>query len=153
MSATVTNGTRAEKTPASADFTYTVAGPSAKGAGWVLFAGIMLAVAATLNVIWGIAAISSSSFFVAGAHYIVSSLNTWGWIAVGWGALQFLAALSIWRGGQFGRWFGIAAASLAIILAMLTIPAYPFWGLTLVAIDILVIYGLVAYGGNPELMR
>ena len=36
---------------------------------------------------------------------------------------------------------------------MMMIPAYPFWSLTLVAIDLLVIYGLVAYGGKPELAQ
>lgn len=34
---------------------------------------------------------------------------------------------------------------------MVTIPAYPFWSLTLVALYILVVYGLAAYGGKPEL--
>jgi hypothetical protein len=36
---------------------------------------------------------------------------------------------------------------------MMSIPAYPFWSLTLVALDILVIYGLASYGGKPELTR
>ena len=36
---------------------------------------------------------------------------------------------------------------------MLSIPAYPFWSLALLAIDVLVIYGLAAYGGKPYLTR
>ncbi|MGZ6651793.1 MAG: DUF7144 family membrane protein, partial [Solirubrobacteraceae bacterium] len=95
--------------------------------------------------------VSSSHFFVANASFILSDLNTWGWIAIAFGAIEFLAALSIWRGGAFGRWFGIFVAGLAVIAAMMMIPAYPFWALTLVAIDLLVIYGLAAYGGKPEL--
>ncbi|MGZ4215649.1 MAG: DUF7144 family membrane protein [Solirubrobacteraceae bacterium] len=123
------------------------------GAGWVLFAAIMLATGAALTFIWGIAAVSNSHFFVAGASYILSDLNTWGWIAIGFGALEALAALSVWRGGQFGRWFGIAVACLGVLAAMLSIPAYPFWSLTLVAIDVLIVYGLAAYGGKPYLTR
>ena len=126
---------------------------SYKGAGWVLFAAIMLVMGGVLSIIWGIAAVSSSHFFVAGASYIVSGLNTWGWIVMAFGVLEGLAALSIWRGGEFGRWFGIFAAGLAGLAAMLSIPAYPFWALTLVAIDVLVIYGLAAYGGKPYLTR
>ncbi len=124
-----------------------------KGAGWVLFAAIMLVIGSVLSIIWGIAAVSSSHFFVAGASYIVSGLNTWGWIVMAFGALQALAALSIWRGGEFGRWFGILAAALAGLAAMMSIAAYPFWALALVAIDVLVIYGLAAYGGKPYLTR
>jgi hypothetical protein len=87
------------------------------------------------------------------AHYIISDLNTWGWIVIGFGAIEALAALSIWRGGSFGRWFGILVAGVAVLVAMMSIPAYPFWSLTLVALDILVIYGLASYGGKPELTR
>jgi hypothetical protein len=141
--------TRATVTSSSS---YGVSGAAPRGTGWVLFAGIMLAIAATLNIIWGIAAVAGSGFFVAGADYIlITNLATWGWIAIGLGALEFLAALSIWRGGAFGRWFGIFVAGMALIGALMSIAAYPFWSLTLVAIDVLIIYGLAAYGGKPEL--
>jgi hypothetical protein len=119
-----------------------------QGAGWVLFAGIMLLVAGVLNVIYGIAAISKSSFFVADQKYIVSDLKTWGWIVLVLGVVQGAAAFSIWNGNQFGRWFGIAAASLSAIGALLSIPGYPFWSLAIFALDILIIYGLAAYGGQ-----
>lgn len=151
--ATVTNGVRTEtRAPAPAP-EYWTGGPSDKGAGWVVFAGIMFMVSSMLNVIWGIAAVSSSHFFVGNASYILSDLNTWGWVAIGFGALEALAGLSIWLGGAFGRWFGIGVAGLAILAAMMSIPAYPFWALVLVAIDVLVIYALVVYGGRPELTR
>ncbi|HUA72836.1 MAG TPA: hypothetical protein VMA96_17200 [Solirubrobacteraceae bacterium] len=126
---------------------------SYRGAGWVLFAAIMLVMSGVLSIIWGIAAVSSSHFFVAGASYILSDLNTWGWIVMGFGVLEALAALSVWRGGEFGRWFGIVVAGFAGLVAMMSIPAYPFWSLTLVAIAVLVIYGLAAYGGKPYLTR
>lgn len=128
--------------------------PSEKGAGWVLFATIAFGVAATLSVIWGIAAVSTSNFFVANASYIlIQNLHTWGWIVMGLGALEFLAAASIWLAGTYGRWFGIGVAALCAIAAMMTIPAYPFWSLVLVALDVLVIYGLSANVGKPRLNR
>src|SRR5690349_6749739 len=82
------------------------------GEGWLLFAGIMVVIVGVLNVIYGIAAIGNSSFFVNDQKYILSNLNTWGWVTLILGVLQILAAFSIWRGGQFGRWFGIIAAGL-----------------------------------------
>jgi len=148
---TMTNGVRTETSGPSAQ--YLTSEPSDKGAGWVVFAGILFLVSSMLNAIWGIAAVSSSHFFVGNASYILSDLNTWGWVAIGFAALEALAALSIWRGGAFGRWFGIGVASVAVVIAMMSIPAYPFWALVLVAIYVLVIYGLAAYGGRPELTR
>jgi hypothetical protein len=149
MSTVSNRPTRATVTPPSS---YAVSEAAPRGAGWVLFAGLMLMIAATLNIVWGVAAVAGSGFFVAGADYIlIADLTTWGWIAIGFGALEFLAALSVWRGGGFGRWFGIFVAGMALIGALMSIAAYPFWSLTLVAIDVLIIYGLAAYGGKPEL--
>jgi hypothetical protein len=133
----------AARTPRSAEGAYDV-----PGGGWILFAGIMLMLVGVLNVIWGIAAIDDSSFFVNDQKYIISNLNTWGWITLILGVVQILAAFSIWAGNQFGRWIGIAVAGLSSIGALLSIPAYPFWSLAIFAIDILVIYGLAAYGGQ-----
>ena len=120
------------------------------GAGWLAFAGIMLLVVAVLNIIYGIAAIGNSSFFVNDTKYILSDLNTWGWVTLVLGALQLGAAFSIWAGNQFGRWFGIGTAALSSIGALLSIPAYPFWSLAIFAVDILIIYGLAAYGGRHQ---
>jgi hypothetical protein len=119
-----------------------------QGAGWLMFAGIMLLIAGVLNVIYGIAAIGDSNFFINDQKYILSDLNTWGWVTLVIGALQVGAAFSIWAGNQFGRWFGIATASISAIGALLSIPAYPFWSLAIFAVDILIIYGLAAYGGR-----
>jgi hypothetical protein len=118
------------------------------GAGWVLFAGMMLTLVAILNAIYGIAAIGNSSFFINNSRYILSDLNTWGWVMLGLAALQIVAAYSVWSGRSFGRWFGITVAGLNAIGALMSIPAYPFWSLTVFAVDILVIYGLAAYGGQ-----
>jgi hypothetical protein len=125
-------------------------GPYAEpeGAGWIVFAGIMLMIVAILNVIYGIAAIGNSKFFVADQKYIISSLNGWGWITLIIGVVQAIAAYSIWAGNQFGRWVGILCAGLSSIAALLSIPAYPFWSLAIFSIDILIIYGLAAYGGQ-----
>ena len=119
-----------------------------KGSGWLLFAGIMIVMVGVLNLIYGIAAIDNANFFVANQKYILSDLNTWGWVMVVLGALQMLAAFSIWSGGGYGRWFGIATASLNAIAALMSLPAYPFWSLAVFTIDILIIYGLAAYGGG-----
>ena len=120
----------------------------ARGSGWLLFAGIMMMLVGVLNVIYGIAAISNASFFVNDARYIISDLKTWGWVTLIIGAVQVGAAYSIWRGDQFGRWFGILFAGLSAIAALLSIPAYPLWSLAVFAVDVLIIYGLAAYGGQ-----
>jgi hypothetical protein len=121
------------------------------GGGWITFAGVMLLLVSILNMIHGIAAISNSKFFVANAKYVFSDLNTWGWIVLGIGVLQMIVAFGIWAGNRMARWAGIFIVSLNAIAQLLFIPAYPFWSLSIFALDILVIYGLAAYGGRPVL--
>jgi magnesium-transporting ATPase (P-type) len=122
-----------------------------EGSGWILFAGIMILIAGILNIVYGIAAIDDSKFFAGHTEFVVSSLNTWGWIILVIGVLEVLAAFSIWAGGAFGAIFGIFAASLSALGALLSIAAYPFLSLAIFALDVLVIYGLAAYGarGRP----
>jgi hypothetical protein len=114
--------------------------------GWVTFAGVLLIIGGVLNVIYGIAAIGNSKFFVNDAQYIFSSLKTWGWITLFIGLIQVLAAGSLWNGGLFGRIFGIGAASLSAIGALLSIPAYPFWSLAIFALDIVIIHQIASHG-------
>jgi hypothetical protein len=125
-------------------------GGGVQGSGWLLFASIMIALAGALNIIWGIAAIGKSKFFTQDATYILSDLNTWGWIVLIIGVLELFAAYSIAIGGQYGRWFGIVMAGINSIAVLMSIPAYPLWALCLFGIDLLIIYGLAAYGGQHK---
>jgi len=121
-----------------------------QGEGWLTFAGIMIIVLGVLNLIWGIAAIGKSSFFVGSTKLIFHDLKTWGWIMLFVGILQILAGFGVFARNQAARWFGVAVAGLNLVAALTSINAYPFWGLTVVLIDVLVIYGLTAYGGRFE---
>jgi len=114
--------------------------------GWVTFAGIMLLIVGVLNIIYGIAAIGDSNFFIANSRFILSGLNTWGWVTLVIGVLQLFAAFSLWSGGLYGRIIGVAAAGLSAIAALMSIPAYPFWSLAIFALDIVIIYQIATRG-------
>jgi hypothetical protein len=117
-----------------------------RGDGWILFAGVMLLMVGCLNFIDGIAAISNSTFFTENARYIISNLNTWGWVLTILGGAQMLGAFGVWARTPGVRWFAVGVAALNGVAQLLFIPAYPFWSLSLFTLDILVIYGLLAYG-------
>ena len=121
---------------------------SPEGIGWVTFAAIMLAFAGIWNCIAGIAAILSANVYTANAHFVFGNLNTWGWIVLILGIVQIIAALALFAGSDFARWFGIVVAGLNAIGQLLFVPAYPWWAIATFTIDILIIYGLAAYGGH-----
>ena len=124
-----------------------------RGEGWILYSCIVLLVAGGLAILEGIVALSRSSFFTAtGAHYVVSSLSTWGWVELIVGIVAVLAGLSVIRGGAFGRWAGILLAATSIFAQMFWVPIVPFWALTIMFLDALVIYGLAVYGGRRRVL-
>ena len=118
-----------------------------RGLGRAMFVAILLLIAGTLNVIYGIAAISNAHFYAGNTAYVFSSLHTWGWITVILGAIEIIAGFSLLSGNAFGRIFGIFAASLGAIGALLSVGgAYPFWSLGIFALCVICIHGLVVYG-------
>lgn len=114
--------------------------------GWITFAGVLLLTLGVLNIIDGIAAIGRAHFYVANAHYVFGDLRAWGWVALIIGICELLVGLGVFANNQFARWSGVVILSLNAIAQLLMMPAYPFWSLAIFAIDIVAIYGLVAFG-------
>ena len=128
-------------------------GHRAEGSGYglILFAAVLLLMVGFFNMIYGIAAIANSHLFAAGAHYVFANQRTWGWITLIIGVLQLVAAAGILAGNQLARWFAVAVLALNAIDMMLFLPAYPFWALTIIAVDVVALYGLCAYGSRENL--
>ena len=120
------------------------------GAGWVAFAGIMIAVVGALNVVYGIAAIGNSKFFVNETTYIIHNLNVYGWVVLIIGAVQVAAGFAIFGRATWARWVGIISASVNILVQLVWIAVYPLAALAVLAIDILVVYALVAHGKRSK---
>ena len=121
-----------------------------RGYGLVLFAGVLLLVSGFWNLIYGIAAIAQSHVFVANAHYVFGNLRAWGWVTLIFAILLLVAGGGIMVGNQMARWFGVVVLGLNLIEQMFSIPSYPFWSLTIIALDIVALYGLCAYGSREN---
>jgi len=122
-----------------------------KGFGLVVFAAVVLAVVGIMNLIEGIAAIANSHVFVANAHYVIGDLRAWGWVTLIFGVLQLLASGGVMMGNQWARWFGVAVAAIGAITMMFFIPAYPVWALVVIAVEVVALYGLCAYGSRENM--
>ena len=122
----------------------------AQGLGFIVFASVLLAMVGFFNLIYGIAAIANSHVFVANAHYVFGGLRSWGWITLILSVLLLLAAAGVLAGNQLARWFAVAMVGLNAINQMFFLPAYPCWSLTIIAIDVVALYGLCAYGSRQN---
>lgn len=121
-----------------------------RGFGLIVFASVVLAVVGFFNLLYGIAAVANSHVFVANAHYVIGDLRVWGWTTLILGGLQLLAAGGVLAGNQLARWFGVAVVGLSAVAMMFFIPAYPLWALVIIAVDVVALYGLCAYGSREN---
>ena len=53
-------------------------------------------------------------------------------------------------GNQVARWFAVAVLGLNAIDQMFFLPGYPLWSLIIIAVDIVAIWGLCAYGSREN---
>ena len=123
------------------------------GMGWKLFAGILILLAGTFNVFDGLVGISQTNYierYTGGQLPITNNVKTWSWVVLIIGVVMILAAFLIFVGNMFGRVVGVAVASVNLLAQLAYLNHNTFWSLTVVIIDILVIYGLVAHGGRLD---
>ena len=118
-----------------------------RGTGRVVFAATLLLIAGTLNILYGIGALDGANIFTDDRRYILSDLNTLGWVLIVLGLIQLVGGFSLMAGNVFGRFIGILGASLGAIGALLSIGgAYPWWSLAIFFLCIYVIHGIFVYG-------
>jgi hypothetical protein len=118
-----------------------------RGAGRVVFVAILLLMVGTLNIIYGIGAISDANFYANDTRYILTNLHTMGWVLVILGVVQLTGGFSLMAGNTWGRFVGIVAGSLGAIGALLAMGgSHPFWELGIFFLCVWIVYGIVVYG-------
>jgi hypothetical protein len=118
-----------------------------RGAGRVVFAATLLLIVGTLNIIYGIGALDDANIFTGDRRYILTNLNTLGWVLIILGVIQLTGGFSLMAGSTYGRVIGIVAGSLGAIGALLSIgEGNPWWSLGLFALCVYVVHGIIVYG-------
>ena len=124
-----------------------------KGTGRAVFVAVLLLFAGTLNIIYGIGAVSNAHFF-DNTQYVFASLHTWGWITIIVGIIQLTGGFSLFGGGGYGRFIGIFAAALGALESLLSIGGtHPWWSLAIFALCIYILHGLIVYGEEEPARR
>ena len=125
------------------------------GTGWKSFAGIILIVVGFFNALDGLIAIINSNRLQGAANGnanlpVTTNLQAWGWLVLIIGAVLIWAGFGVFSGATWARAVGIFACSFNLVVMFAYTAHYPLWSLMVVAIDILVIYGLVVHGAPDE---
>jgi hypothetical protein len=114
--------------------------------GLTVFAAVIMVIAGFWQALAGIAALVHDNVYVTTPQYIYSlDLTGWGWIHLLLGILVVCAGVAVFVGQMWARVVGILLAGLSLIANFLFIPHYPIWSLTIIALDVAVIWALATY--------
>jgi hypothetical protein len=120
---------------------------SGSAVGFILFAGIMMIMVGCFQFFEGLVAVCNDTFYVATRNYIFQAdATTWGWIHLILGLLVAFAGWGLLSGRTWARVVAITLAVLSAIANFLWLPYYPFWALTLITLDVFVIWAVAAHG-------
>ncbi|MGE5857674.1 MAG: hypothetical protein ACM31K_04220 [Solirubrobacterales bacterium] len=122
-----------------------------RGAGRVVFAAVFLLIVGTLNIIYGIGAIADANFYANDTRYILTNLNTLGWVLIILGVIQLTGGFSLLAGNVYGRVIGVIGGSLGAIGALLSMGnGHPWWNLAIFALCAWIVYGIIVFGEDDR---
>jgi hypothetical protein len=124
------------------------AGRPEAGAGWILFAAIVMIMGGFFAILEGLAALlAHGNFYHSVANYpFGGTLTTWGWVLLIAGSIVLLAGFYVMTGAIWARIVGITLASLSALANFFFLPFYPFWAIMIITLDFFVIWALAAHG-------
>ncbi len=115
--------------------------------GWIAFAGVMMIIAGALNALYGLVAVLNDDWVVWGNRGTVwLDLTQWGWVHLIAGGIVFLCGFGVFTGNLFARTIGVIVAGVSLTVNFFYIPVYPLWAITVMVLDLLVIWALTAHG-------
>ena len=125
-----------------------------RGTGRAVFVATLLLIVGALNIIYGIGALDDANYFVNQTRYILTNLNTLGWVTILIGVIQLTAGFSLIAGNAYGRVIAIIAASLGAIEALLSVSGQnPWWSLAIFFLCIWIVHGIFIYGEDERTAR
>ena len=115
-------------------------------AGASIAAGALLFTSAVLTVLQGIEAVVNDKPLIIGPNYVYK-FNTagWGWIHIAVGIVLGIVAVGLITGAVWARVTAIVMACISIVAMFLWLPYYPMWSIIVIALDVIVIWGVATW--------
>jgi hypothetical protein len=113
--------------------------------GFTALAAVLLIMSGIWNFLEGLAALIKGSFFVVLPNYAYNiSVTGWGWFHLILGLVVLAAGVGLFLDRAWARAVGVGVASISAVINFLYIPYQPVWSIVVLAIDVAVIWALLA---------
>jgi hypothetical protein len=110
---------------------------------WFDFAALILGLVGTFNILDGITGIRNSKYLVN--EHLFANVHAWGWFFLIWGIIQLFAAFAVYRGAGWAIVIAIATVAVNALAHLANARSYPVWSITILTLDVLVMYGLIVH--------
>jgi len=116
--------------------------------GWILFAGTMLILLGSLQMIAGFVGLFQKTYYTVRSNdtLLHISYNSWGGLHIALGALAVIAGFSLMTGHLWARIYAVAIAFISVLSNIAFLAASPVWCTIMIAIDLLVIWAVTVHG-------
>ncbi|MEP7369044.1 MAG: hypothetical protein ABI662_05280 [Dermatophilaceae bacterium] len=120
--------------------------------GWIVFAGTMMALLGVFHMFEGLIALvrHTEIAFPASGMTIQVTYTQWGWVQIIAGAVVFATGLALFTGRMWARTLGVVVVSISALVNFAWANLFPFWSLTLLVVDFVIIYAIIAHGGEMK---
>ena len=111
-----------------------------------LAAGALMLTSALLTFLVGVFALAADDLVVSGPGYeSTCQITGWGWANMLTGVVLAAAAIALFVSASWARAAAIIVTCLAIVVTFLWMPYYAAGSVVLIALDVVVIWGVVTW--------
>jgi len=116
-----------------------------------LAAGALMVTSAILTFLVGVFALAANDLVVSGPGYEYTfQLSGWGWANILTGMVLAAVAIALFLSAQWARAAAIIVTCLAIVVTFLWMPYYPTGAIVLIALDVVVIWGVATWNTSRQ---
>ena len=124
---------------------------SPSGATATFAAGGLMLTSAILTFLIGVFALSANDLVVSGPGYEYTfQVTGWGWTNIVTGMVLAAVAVALFLSAQWARAAAIIVTCLAIVVTFLWMPYYPTGSIVLIALDVVVIWGVATWNTSRK---
>ena len=116
--------------------------------GWVMFGAMLMILLGTFQVIAGLVALFDDGYYIVSSRGLAVHVDytAWGWVHLIVGLVAMAAGFGLFNGATWARVLGIGVAALSAIINFAFMAAYPLWSITMIGLDVVIIYAIAAHG-------
>ncbi|MGO4593795.1 hypothetical protein AB4Z18_08225 [Leifsonia sp. 2TAF2] len=115
--------------------------------GWIAFAAFIMMLSGALSLITGFFAVINNNWTVwnnSGAPF--GTTYWWGWWTMLVGVVVIAIGGALMRGSMFARTVAVFVAAGSLLSQFISLNVAPFWSLTIIAIDLVIIWAIMMHG-------